>query len=198
MLHRFTDPATGTVGHEPAALRQTLSFLRRRGYELVELGEMFRRLPEDERPGDLGVAFTLDDGYADQVRVAGPVFAEFDCPATVFVTTGFLDQQLWFWWDRIEYVFDHARRSEVAATHRRPRPSSIGGTDPRARAALAVDFIARCKLVPDDEKHAAIDRLAERAEVTLPAAGPVTVRPDDLGGAARLGATGHHASGLTR
>ena len=46
MLHRFTDPATGTVGQEPAALRQTLSFLRRRGYEPVELGEMFRRLSD--------------------------------------------------------------------------------------------------------------------------------------------------------
>ena len=149
MLHRFDDPETGSVGHDPAELRQTLGFLRRRGYELVELGELFRRLHEDERPGDLGVAFTLDDGYADQVRVAGPVFAEFDCPATVFVATGFLDQKLWFWWDRIEYVFNHACRYEVAVT--------IGGQavtyrwDHRKPARACGDFITRCKVVPDDE-----------------------------------------------
>lgn len=40
------------------------------------------------------------------------MFAEFDCPFTTFLTTGFLDRTLWFWWDRIEYVFCHAVRRE--------------------------------------------------------------------------------------
>jgi peptidoglycan/xylan/chitin deacetylase (PgdA/CDA1 family) len=176
MLHRFNDPDTGTAGHDPAELRQTLGLLRRRGYELVELGEMFRRLRDNERPDDLGVAFTLDDGYAEQVRVAGPIFADFDCPATVFVTTGFLDQKLWFWWDRIEYVFDHARKGEAAAT--------IGGEavayrwDPVEGPGRAChDFTARCKRVPDHEKHAAIEHLAEQAGVALPAQAPPRYAP---------------------
>jgi len=176
MLHRFTDPETGSGGDDPEELRRTLGFLRRRGYPFVELGELFRRLREDDSPGDLGVAFTLDDGYADQVRIAGPVFAEFDCPATIFVTTGFVDQRFWQWWDRIEYTFDHCERREIATTIGDQRAAyRWGREDGPARACD--DFIARCKLVPDEEKHAAIDRLAEAAQVTLPVQAPSRYAP---------------------
>ncbi|TFG51164.1 MAG: polysaccharide deacetylase, partial [Gemmatimonadales bacterium] len=65
MLHRFNDPVTGATGDDPQALRAALAFLRRRGYELVALEEMFKRLREGHEHSDLGVAFTLDDGYAD-------------------------------------------------------------------------------------------------------------------------------------
>lgn len=176
MLHRFTDPDSGITGHDPAELRRTLAFLRRRGYELVELGEMFKRLRDPERGGDLGVAFTLDDGYTDQVRVAGPIFAEFDCPATIFVTTGFLDRRIWFWWDRIEYVFDRCARMEVAVelTSERVTYRWDRVTGP---AQARHDFITRCKLMRDDEKHGAIARLAAAAEVDLPEQAPARYAP---------------------
>ena len=62
-------------------------------------------LSGDGPPLNRAVAFTIDDGYVEQATVAAPVFAEFDCPVTTFVTSGFLDRALWFWWDQIEYVF---------------------------------------------------------------------------------------------
>jgi len=176
MLHRLSDPETGAVGMDPANLRVVLAFLRRRGYELVDLREMFRRLKEPGGTTDLGVAFSIDDGYAEQARIAGPIFAEFDCPATVFVTTGFLDQQLWLWWDRIEYVFDTCRRRNVMTT--------IGETTLKYRwdvgegpAEATANFTARCKQVPDEVRHDAIARLAESAEVDLPALAPRRYAP---------------------
>jgi peptidoglycan/xylan/chitin deacetylase (PgdA/CDA1 family) len=176
MLHRFQDPATGNTGHDPAELRSTLAFLRRRGYELVDLAEMFRRLEEPGTRRDLGVAFTLDDGYADQVRIAGPVFAEYDCPATVFVTSGFLDRKLWFWWDRIEYVFGQTRTQGGHAV--------IGGEEVTYRwrnldelVRARNDFTLRCKRVTDEEKHAAIQRLANAVEVVLPEQAPARYEP---------------------
>ncbi|HTO73077.1 MAG TPA: polysaccharide deacetylase family protein [Gemmatimonadales bacterium] len=176
MLHRFSDPDTGVVAHDPGQLRTTLAFLRRRGYELVSLGEMFRRLKDPGAQADLGVAFTLDDGYAEQVRVAGPIFAEFDCPATIFVTAGFLDRTIWFWWDRIEHIFQQSRLGAVQIT--------IGGKavsyqwqGGEGRAQACGDFVSRCKLVPNDEKLAAIVRLAQSAEVALPDQAPAKYAP---------------------
>lgn len=171
MLGRLADPSTGAIGLEPNHLRRTLAFLRRRGYELVGLGEMFRRLREGPPSDDLGVALTLDDGYAEQVRVAGPILAEFDCPATVFLTTGFLDQALWQWWDRIEYVFERSGRPQLETTVGDARALyRLGSKDDRALGRN--DFTARCKRVPEEEKLAAIIRLADAAEVELPIAPP--------------------------
>jgi len=88
MLHRFTDHDLGSTGHDPSLLRSALAYLRRERYELVSLTELFRRLGEGASRVDRAVAFTMDDGYLDQATVAGQIFADFDCPATTFVTTG--------------------------------------------------------------------------------------------------------------
>ena len=78
----------------------------------MSLRELLRRLREGE-PFRHAVVFTIDDGYFDSARVAVPTFAKFDCPLTIFVVSGFLDRKLWFWWDRIQFMFQNTRRSEL-------------------------------------------------------------------------------------
>lgn len=175
-LHRFRDADLGTPGHDPEGLRAVLALLRRERYSLVGLADLFGWLAEGDARVSRAVAFTLDDGYADQVSIAGPVFAEFDCPATVFVTTGFLDGRLWPWWDRIDYVLRRAERPTLGValggTVLRYRRDAVNGYD-RARA----DFTERCKRVPEDEKEAAILRLTAAAEVDLPERAPPGYAP---------------------
>lgn len=176
VLHRFLDSELGTPGHDPRALRALLALLRRERYPLVGLEQLFGWLAAGDRRMSRAVAFTLDDGYADQAKIAGPVFAEFDCPATVFVTTGFLDGRLWLWWDRIEYLLRRTARPtlelELAGTVLRYRRDEVVGYG-RAQT----DFTERCKRVPEHEKEAAILRLQTAAEVDLPDCPPPTYAP---------------------
>lgn len=176
VLHRLQDADRGTPGHDPRALRTVLSLLRRDRYALVGLEELFRWLAEGDQRVSRAVAFTLDDGYVDQGGIASRVFAEFDCPATVFVTTGFLDGQLWLWWDRIEYVLRRTARPtlafELAGTVLQYRRDDVVGYG-QAQA----DFTERCKRVPEEEKEAAILRLAAAAEVDLPERPPPCYAP---------------------
>jgi peptidoglycan/xylan/chitin deacetylase (PgdA/CDA1 family) len=176
MLHRFAQPDLGVQGHDPEILRAVLAWLRRERYELVPLADLFRRLRGEAPPFRRAVCFTIDDGYLDHATIGAPVFAEFDCPVTTFVTTGFLDQRLWFWWDRIEWIFAQNARGRSRVV--------LGGVsleydwryaDERARAQA--DFTARCKEVPEVEKGAAILALANEAEVGLPDAAPAQYRP---------------------
>lgn len=95
MLHRFQDPNRGIAGFDPAQLRRGLEYLRKNRYELVSLENIFDRLARRGSALRGAVAFTIDDGYVDQAEIAGGVFAEFDCPVTTFVATGFLDGHLW-------------------------------------------------------------------------------------------------------
>jgi peptidoglycan/xylan/chitin deacetylase (PgdA/CDA1 family) len=191
MLHRFTDPATGGSGFDPVMLRSLLAFLRRKRYEIIDLGTLLGRLRGEGAPLRRAVAFTIDDGYREQATVAAPVFAEFDAPVTTFVVTGFLDGALWLWWDRVAYVFRETARRELHV--------AIDGTSKRYRLdtpALArvarEDFTAACKEVPDAAKETAIGALGLAAEVAIPTQAPDAFAPmswDELRAAERRGMT---------
>lgn len=176
MLHRFRDPDRAIEGTDPALLRRSLDVLRRRGFEFISLADLFRRLRGDGPPLRRVVAFTIDDGYAEQGDIGAPVFAEFDCPATIFVTTGFLDGTLWFWWDRIGFVLRHTRRQRLRVELAGQQLDLMWDT-PGQRSAVEAEFVARCKTAPDAEKHAAILRLAAQADVSLPDAPPPDCAP---------------------
>lgn len=175
-LHRLQDSGRGTPGHDPQELRTVLALLRRERCALVGLEQLFRWLDEGDPRVSRAVAFTLDDGYVDQAELASRVFAEFDCPATVFVATGFLDGALWLWWDRIEYILRRTTRPtlevELGGSVLRYRRDERGGY-----SWAQADFTERCKQVSDEEKDAAIQRLAVAAQVDVPTRPPPPYAP---------------------
>lgn len=59
-------------------------------FNVLPLSEAISRLESGTLPAR-AAAITFDDGYADNFTLALPVLREFRLPATVFVTTGFLN-----------------------------------------------------------------------------------------------------------
>jgi peptidoglycan/xylan/chitin deacetylase (PgdA/CDA1 family) len=166
MLHRFSAPELGVEGHDPDHIRRGLAYLRRRRYSFISLEEMFRKMAEGEPLGRV-VAFTIDDGYKDHATVGAKIFAEYDCPVTTFLTTGFLDHGQWFWWDKIDYIFSHTRRQELAVATDKAELHYRWEDDAGRRQAQA-DFIEHCKAVPDEGFVDTIDHLAQQADVDIP------------------------------
>jgi peptidoglycan/xylan/chitin deacetylase (PgdA/CDA1 family) len=176
MLHRFRDPERAVKGDDPAGLRRTLAHLRRHRYQILELKEIFSRLAGEGPPLDRAIAFTIDDGFLEQATVACPVFAEFDCPVTTFVTTGFLDGTLWFWWNQIEHIFESTRRKDLQVTLGQDQ-LLYRWVDAASLRTAQDDFTEKCKQAADDEKLAAVRRLAHAADVELPGQPPEKYRP---------------------
>jgi peptidoglycan/xylan/chitin deacetylase (PgdA/CDA1 family) len=176
MMHRFTHKDRGIVGLDPQQLRKGLDYLRRNNYEFLSLTDLFDRLNGNGVGLNGAVVFTIDDGYIDNAEIAAPVFAEFDCPVTTFVTTGFLDGTLWMSWNKIEFIFlKTARQSlEVCAGGETVRYAL---NDNGNKLSAQDDFIERCKLLEDEEKLKAIASLADNAEVDLPESPPAMYAP---------------------
>ena len=176
MLHRFRHMERGIDGFEAEHLRSGLEFLRKRNYDLRSLDSVMESVIQGSPPLRGAVAFTIDDGYVDQAEVAAKVFADFDCPVTTFLTTGFLDGELWFWWDKIEFIFASTRR-HAFRVRLADHVIDYHWESMADRISAQVDFTAKCKLVSDSDKHLAIESLAVAGEVLLPVVAPEKFSP---------------------
>ncbi len=191
MLHRFSDRERGVSGQDPLSVRHLLGYLRREKYQLVDIATLFASLRGEGPPLRHAVGFTIDDGYLDHATIAGPAFAEFDCPVTTFVTSGFLDGDIWFWWDRIEYIFQNTIRTSLTVELGTSPVRYVLGT-PHDRRVAQGDFTTLCKALGEPAKLDAIRLLAERADIALPRSAPASYAPmswDQLRACERRGMT---------
>lgn len=85
----------------PAFLDAALTHVRTLGYEPIPLAEVPRRLAAPAG-GPRFVAFTLDDGYRDNLTHARPIFEKHGVPFTVFATSGFIRRERTVWWKTLE------------------------------------------------------------------------------------------------
>jgi peptidoglycan/xylan/chitin deacetylase (PgdA/CDA1 family) len=190
MLHRFSVPSRDVHGDDLDYLAAVLASLRDEKYHFVGLRELTSRL-EQGKSVDRCVAFTLDDGYWEQGMAAGPVFAAYGCPATIFLCTGFIDGTHWFWWDRIEYIFQNAKKAAIELTtdvlHAR--------LDLRSSAEVErnrFEFTMRLVRMTEANRLACIDALEQASEVAVPTRPPVRYAPmtwQEVSECERLGMT---------
>lgn len=190
-LHRFEDPANGIAGHPEKVLRAQLELLRRERYLVLPLLQLVQGLRDGSLHDHSAIAFTVDDGYGDFARVGAKLFAEFDCPVTVFLPTAFIDGAEWLWWDRIE--------AAVLSAHGRTMAVHIG-TDTVTyaleslsdRMRASVDITARLKRVPNAVRLMTIERIVSECVGSLPATPPLKYAPmswDDVRTLSKSGVT---------
>lgn len=186
-LHRLADPTRGVEGLDPAVLESVLDRLSREGVRFLSVDQA---VIEGSHPPNGGrmpaVSFTLDDGYREQVAAA-QIFRRFRTPATVFLTSGFLDGDLWLWWDRLEYVLEETRVKQFEWQGR-----TVDLSDGEARNLLLAHERERMKTLPWRLIQAHIGELASRLEVEVPAHPPARYEPatwEDARQAEALGMT---------
>lgn len=102
LYHRIGEPGPDpwSLAVRPQRFAEHLQTLRAVGRP-ASLSELGRACANGKSEGKPLIAVTFDDGYADNFHVAKPLLDQHDVPATVFVTTGYIDSPLPFWWDEL-------------------------------------------------------------------------------------------------
>ena len=176
LLHRFEDESRGIKGHSQAQLEAALTYLKRNDYTVVSVRQVVEALISGESLPPRAVAFTLDDGFYDQAKTALPVFESYQAPVTLFLATDMQDQRYWSWDYKLEYVFKHT-------SHQSLELNLGGGTTPQAFADSEEkrDLIRTLrnvnKRLPNQAAELAVNHIAERLEVNLPAEAPDEYQP---------------------
>jgi peptidoglycan/xylan/chitin deacetylase (PgdA/CDA1 family) len=174
-LHRFEHRDLGIKGHPPATLRADLELVRKLRVPVLPLDDFVQRW----LAGTLSarsVAFTVDDGYRDFVDCGVPIFQAFDCPVTIFATTGFVDGKLWFWWDQLEHVLLSTKHTELTVTlPGAERQFSWSNETERSAAWLAMVILL--KGYDADVQRRVVGETATRLEIDVPRDAPPRFAP---------------------
>lgn len=81
----------------PENFRHQIQYLKN-NYYIVRFEDDWTMTDSD------AVVITFDDGYLDNLEYAVPILEEFEVPATIFISTGTMDQSKELWWDELEYL----------------------------------------------------------------------------------------------
>lgn len=175
MLHRFQDNELGIEGHDPTFIRQCLEELRRLKYNLVSVEDIV----DANLKGEIiknAVAFTVDDGYLDHAQIGGKLFAEYDCPATFYVISRFIDDEYWPEDAKVQYLLESTQAKDITwQLGKISVNSTLENTDQRYSTAQQIVWAA--KELPIDQMQLATISLAKALETDLPERAPAKYRP---------------------
>ena len=179
MLHRFQLDGSQTERHSPGTLARFLGWLRRRKIPIWSLPDLVQTLRMGRGLDGGGVCFTVDDGYSDFATVGMDVFADFDCPVTVFLPTSFVDGECWMWWDKVEHMLRRTSESSVSvpAAAGVARPDRMSLTTPAAVRRAERRLGARLEVLDRDSLASALEELQADLRVTLPDRPPEAFSP---------------------
>ncbi|MGI9450823.1 MAG: polysaccharide deacetylase family protein [Geminicoccaceae bacterium] len=103
MYHRIlrddqTDPFDLGLGVSKRHFDEHLTFFRER-FHVCTVQEGLRIQEDGDWPDRPLLSITFDDGYLDNIDLALPLLKQHGCPATFFICTGPIAENLPFWWD---------------------------------------------------------------------------------------------------
>lgn len=164
MYHRFPREFSATFDRQCAFLASN--------YDVIPLAEAAQRLQRNESVANVAV-ITVDDGYADFHDVAFPILRKHRLPATLFVTTGFVNRTCWMPGDRVRFHFAHTANETVEVTDDAGHVHTF-----RTRGADATDpFRALLKSVPERAKRRMLSEMDGDPPVQDRASLPDEYRP---------------------
>jgi len=119
MYHGFTEKTQfdGIANYHHQNLnmdtfRKHIEYLKKY-YKIISLQEYVESIHSKSKTPQNSVIITIDDGYRSNYLLAFPVLKESHTPATIFITTSFVDNKLPLWADRIEYAINKTSKTKL-------------------------------------------------------------------------------------
>jgi|TARA_R100000093_G_scaffold71777_1_gene48964 peptidoglycan/xylan/chitin deacetylase (PgdA/CDA1 family) len=160
MFHRISD------GHNKLGIDQEL-FEAQIGYIAKNFDVISMKQMVDElRSGTIhnnAVAITFDDGHADFYKLAWPMLKRYKLSATLYITTGFIDQTCWLWPDALRYMVENTKEDNCRIDDGSNKKVELAFPD-SAWSRLA-DYALSLGV---EQRQRFLEKLSEKLNVPLP------------------------------
>lgn len=93
------------VSVSPRQFEEQVKYLDKH-FNIVSLDTVVETVLEEKELPENPVIVTFDDGYKDVYQNVYPILKKYSAPATVFISTGYIESGRLFWWDKIAYLIN--------------------------------------------------------------------------------------------
>ncbi|RKX27177.1 MAG: hypothetical protein DRP47_06980 [Candidatus Zixiibacteriota bacterium] len=165
MMHAIASQTNpDSSGMDPNLLESFFIFLRENDYQVLSLKQYVQKLRE-KKATYKAVVFTVDDGYRDFYLNAFDIFCNYGYPATIFLTSDYIDRKLFFWWDQIEYVINNTSKEKLDLSFMERGDVTLSNATDRNES---IKLITRyCKTLSNDNKIKLLNHLVEILKVDI-------------------------------
>ncbi len=165
MYHRFSENLQPGFVHREAFEKQ-IEYLKN-SFNLVTLDDLVQSYQQQGSFPENTVVITVDDGYSDFYDIAFPILRKYNVPATFFVTTRFVDGDLWLWPDCVRYILEYSNEIDLRRISSDLEYTRKQMTD-RDRQAVWGMIITFLLSIAEDEKNHWLAKFAEIQNVKFP------------------------------
>jgi len=149
----------------PEYLEQVIVQLRRAGYQAISMDRLASGFERRDWPRPF-ICFSIDDGYADTLEYALPVFEAYQTPFIVYIATGYIDGTILPWHLVLEALVV-ASNPPLPTAHARRAEAIIDRSE--NRAALFHDLNRKILSLSPRAQYAFADTLAQESDRSLTA-----------------------------
>ena len=136
----------------------------KRTYNFLSLEDLADKIKKKERLPKRSVVITFDDGYKDNYKEAYPILKKYKIPATIFLTSSFIEKDKIFWWDQIGYTLFHSKSKKV-------KIEKIGEIDisyVKENQKYFDKIIEKFKVLPEEKRNEILIKLIKKLNVKIP------------------------------
>lgn len=169
-MHRIVDdsqdlyPFLLRLGHlDRKDFERKISYLAKR-YRIISMQECLEYIKTNSRPRYC-VVLTFDDGHRDLYRNAYPILKEKKIPATIFLTTKFIDNEEMTWFDKVDYLILKTEVTEFQIPDLSDRIYSILSNDDKIDVAF--DIEEKLKEFDSSKRNSIIESMAEILKIDI-------------------------------
>ena len=169
--HRFTSSTMSDGALSLPLFESHIKYLKKR-FTFISFKEMHYLLEGKLRVKN-PLVLTVDDGYSDFVDVAFPVLERHRIPATLFVTTRFIDGDIWLWPDIVTYSIRNTSKTRVELPNSEP---DLPLRTPSEKIVARDRLVSLCKQLDNEEKMRFLMELQGMLDTRIPQTPPAEFR----------------------
>ena len=162
MYHRILEHPL-VPGVSPALFDKQLAYLKSH-FRVIPINQLVEEIKRDQvQPNS--VAITFDDGHQDFYTNAWPLLQAHQLPASIYVATGFIDNQCWLWPDLLRYQLMNTNLDSLNLPEL--RSLSLARPDLLKTWATLADY---CLQMEPDARQLFLEQVGIKLDATAPQA----------------------------